>query len=130
MQRDPFPTLNQQRVDQVITYLQTRDPAIFPFTAKFDEEQERAFVRDLREGLSDLVDSGSKRGTSSTGYLMTDWRLLQILAEWEAANGDWPRGSYPGAAVTALGAADDEEGPEPMDTVTFTAPFDSDRPQK
>ncbi|HWV35239.1 MAG TPA: hypothetical protein VNZ55_06390 [Thermomicrobiales bacterium] len=129
MQRDPFPTLNQQRVDQVITYLQTRDPAIFPFTANFTEDQERSFVHDLREGLSDLVDSGSKRGTSSTGYLMTDWRLLKILAEWEQANGDWPRGSYPDVAITSLGVADDH-APEPLDTVTFTAPFDTDRPQK
>ena len=84
-------------------------------------------MRDLRDGLSDLSDSGSKRGTSSTGYLMKDWRLLQILAEWERAGGGWPQGTAPGATSTALGVPEEEE-PEMPDTIGVTGAFDTSRP--
>ncbi len=109
VQRDPFPTFDQQLVDRVIDYCQTRNPALFPFTARFDEDRENAFVRDLRDGLADLSDSGAKRGTSSTGFLMKDWRLLQIVAEWEQARGNWPRGYDPGVAFTSLGVSEDRK---------------------
>ncbi len=127
MQRDPFPTFDQRLVDRVIEYCQTRNPALFPFTARFDEERQRAFIRDLRDGLSDLSDSGSKRGTSSTGYIMKDWRLLRILAEWEQAGGNWPRGTEPGASGTALAPSDDEE-PGIPDTIGVSGAFDTSRP--
>lgn len=127
MQRDPFPTFDKLLVDRVIEYCQTRNPALFPFTARFDRERERAFVRDLRDGLSDLSDSGSKRGTSSTGYIMKDWRLLQILAEWERAGGGWPRGTVPGAISTALGVPEEDESAT-TDTISVTGAFDTSHP--
>jgi len=127
VQRDPFPTFDQRLVDRVIEYCQTRNSALFPFTARFDEERERAFVRDLRDGLIDLSDSGSKRGTSSTGYIMKDWRLLRIVTEWEQAGGNWPRGTAPGATETSLGVPEDDE-PEVPDTIGVTGAFDTSRP--
>ena len=104
-QIDPGPAFNQTLVDRAITWLQTRDAAIFPFTASFDAERENAFVRDLRLGLSDLTESGSKRGTSSAGFLVSDKRLQAVVAEWEAAGGEWPAGHDAGHAGTVLSAS-------------------------
>ena len=84
------PLINDRLIEHVVEYLQTLDPAYFPFAAAFDDDQRAAFVRDLRIGLSDLTDSGSKRGTSCTGYPTSDKRLRQIVQEWAAANGGWP----------------------------------------
>jgi hypothetical protein len=103
-------------VERVIAYLQMRDNRLFPFTARFDEERERAFVRDLREGLAELTDSGSARKTSAAGFIMRDERLHDIVNEWAAANGGWPRGADPRQAITALGAISEE------DERTATAP--------
>jgi hypothetical protein len=111
-QIDPEPVYDHRLAERVVEYLQTRDPVLFPFTRHFDAEQRRAFVRDLREALSDLTDSGSARKTSATGFIMRDTRLHQVVQEWGAARGGWPRGADPRVAVTSLGAADDEdEGP-------------------
>lgn len=108
----PEPAYDHRLAERVIVYLQTRDPALFPFTARFDAAQRRAFVRDLREALSDLTDSGSARKTSASGFIMKDRRLHEVVAEWAAANGGWPRGADPSVAVTSLGAAsDDDEKP-------------------
>ena len=97
---------------RVIAYLQTKDPRLFPFTARFDAERRRAFVRDLREGLAELTDSGSARKTSASGFIMSDARLHQIVRKWAAANGGWPRGADPRNPVTSLGAVSEEdEGP-------------------
>ncbi len=82
-------------IEHVTEYLQTLDPTYFPFSANFSDEQRAAFVRDLRIGLSDLTESGSKRGTSSTGYITSDKRLRQIVQEWAAADGGWPVGQDP-----------------------------------
>ncbi|HEU0163886.1 MAG TPA: hypothetical protein VFQ54_02510 [Thermomicrobiales bacterium] len=120
MQNRPSPTYDERLVDRVIAYLQTRDPRIFPFTAAFDEERERAFIRDLRDGLADLSDSGSKRGTSSTGFLMNDWRLIQIVEEWAQARGGWPQGTDPAEPITRLAAFDPPKSEE-MDQVPFAA---------
>lgn len=84
---------------------------MFPFTAGFDEHQQRAFVRDLREGLGDVNDSGSARKTSATGFIATDRRLRQVIAEWQEAGGAWPEGSFPADPVTALGSSTGEDSP-------------------
>ena len=89
--------------DKAVSFLQTRDPAIFPFSRDFDEERMRAFVRDLREGLADLTDSGSARKTSSTGFMMRDRRLRETIAAWASADGDWPAGSDPRVPGRGLG---------------------------
>lgn len=90
MQIDPRPLYHHGIVERVITYLQTRDPELFPFAARFDEAREQAFVNDLRMGLSDIVESGAKRGTSASGYITSDKRLIEIVENWAAANGGWP----------------------------------------
>jgi hypothetical protein len=103
-QLDPAPAFDQSLVERVVAWLQTRDRRLFPFTANFDDERERAFVRDLRTGLSDLTESGSKRGTSASGFLVSDRRLHEIVNEWAAAGGEWPEGSDPSDMFTSLGA--------------------------
>ena len=111
-QFDPEPNYDHTLAERVIVYLQTKDARLFPFAARFDAEQRRAFIRDLREGLAEITDSGSARKTSATGFLMSDARLHRIVREWAAANGNWPRGADPRNPVTALGAVSDEdEGP-------------------
>jgi hypothetical protein len=106
------PTYDHNLAERVIEFLQTRDSRLFPFSARFDAPRRRAFIRDLREGLAELTDSGSARKTSSTGFMMKDTRLHQIVREWAAAGGDWPRGADPRNPVTALGSVStDDEGP-------------------
>lgn len=106
VQRAPVPTFDQYMVDRVILFLQTRDVEVFPFTRRFDDAKMQAFVRDLRDGLADLSDSGSKRGTASTGFPMNDWRLRGILDEWASAAGGWPAGTQEDALYTSLGVPD------------------------
>lgn len=111
-QYNPGPAYDHDLAERVIAYLQTRDATIFPFTARFDAAREKAFIRDLREGLSDLTDSGSARKTSASGFIMRDKRLREIVREWGAAGGGWPRGADPRNPVTALGASSaDDAGP-------------------
>lgn len=111
-QFNPGPAYNHDLAERAIAYLQTRDPELFPFAAAFDAARQRAFIRDLREGLSDLTDSGSARKTSASGFIMRDRRLREIVAEWAAAGGGWPRGADPRNPVTALGATSaEDEGP-------------------
>jgi hypothetical protein len=95
VQIDPQPLYDHGLVERVIAYLQTRDPHLFPFTARFDEERQKAFVRDLRMGLSDITDSGSKRGTSASGFITSDELLREIVQDWAAAGGGWPMGADP-----------------------------------
>jgi hypothetical protein len=111
-QIDPENRYSDWLVDRAVEYLQTRDPAIFPFTAGFDEHREMAFVRDLRESLADVTDSGSARKTAATGFMTTDRELRRVVEEWAAAGGDWPEGSYPEEAVTGLGPSSDADSPE------------------
>jgi hypothetical protein len=109
----PEPAYDHRLAERVVVYLQTRDPALFPFTARFDAARRRAFVRDLREALSDLTDSGSARKTAASGFIMKDRRLHEVVREWAAANGGWPRGADPRTAVTSLGAVSPvDETPE------------------
>jgi len=84
---------------QTIEFLQTRDPAIFPFVARFDDARMAAFVRELREALADLTDSGSARKTSAAGFMTRDRRLQEVVAEWAFADGDWPPDRDPGATL-------------------------------
>ena len=74
---------NYYLVERVIRYLQTKDVAIFPFTANLTPEQRRAFQRDLRDGLAELQDSGSARKTSAVGYIMSDDHLRDVIDAWE-----------------------------------------------
>ncbi|MDF3016501.1 MAG: hypothetical protein K0R44_1726, partial [Thermomicrobiales bacterium] len=90
-----------------------RDRRIFPFTANFDEHQIAAFVRDLREGLSEVTDGGSARKTSATGFITSDQVLRRVIDEWSEANGDWPEGSFPQDSVTALGSSSPVDSPPP-----------------
>jgi hypothetical protein len=112
-QISPEPAYDHRLAERVVVYLQTRDPHIFPFTARFDAARRRAFVRDLREALSDLTDSGSARKTAAAGFIMKDRRLHEVVREWAAANGGWPSGADPRNPVTALGAVSPvDEAPE------------------
>lgn len=111
-QIDPENRYSDWLVERVVEYLQTRNPAIFPFAAAFDEHRQKAFVRDLREGLGNVNDSGSARKTSATGFVASDRELRRVVEEWAQAGGDWPAGSYPEAAVTALGSSTNADSPE------------------
>ena len=108
-QIDPEPNYDHRLAERVVAYLQTKDARLFPFTARFDDERRRAFIRDLREGLAEITDSGSARKTSATGFVMSDARLREIVGEWAAANGGWPRGADPRNPVTALGSGRGED---------------------
>jgi len=102
---NPEPLYDHRLVERVVAYLQTRDPSLFPFTARFDEERQRAFVRDLRMGLSDITESGSKRGTSAAGFITSDDRLKEIVEDWAAAGGGWPLGADPTNPYGVAGVA-------------------------
>jgi hypothetical protein len=107
-------------VERVVNYLQTRDVRLFPFAAMFDEARERAFVNDLRVGLSDLTESGAKRGTSASGFLVSDRRLHEIVGEWANARGGWPEGSDPRDAFTSLTAVAQDVAGSELDDLAST----------
>ncbi len=122
-QMDPEPAFDQRLIDRAIAFLQTRDTRLFPFAERFDEAQLRAFVHDLRVGLSDLTESGSKRGTSASGFIVSDQRLQDIIDEWSAAGGSWPAGSDPRDPFTALTVGDpEEEEVRDIDTISGIDP--------
>ena len=108
-QIDPEPNYDHRLAERIVAYLQTKDSRLFPFAARFDEARRQAFIRDLREGLSDLTASGSKRATSATGFVMSDERLHAVVREWAAANGGWPAGADPRNPTTALGSVSSED---------------------
>ena len=110
-QIDPEQRFRDWLMDRVVRFLQTRDRRIFPFTENFDEHQLAAFVRDLREGLSDVTHGGSARKTSATGFITSDQVLRRIIDEWGQANGDWPEGSFPQDPITALGSSSPVDSP-------------------
>lgn len=125
-QLDPEPAFDQRLVDRAIAYLQTRDSRLFPFAERFDAEQLRAFMRDLRLGLSDLTETGAKRGTSAAGFLVNDRRLHEVVQEWAQAGGRWPAGADPRDPFTALSAVDPDEGD--LEDVDATSAIDPSRP--
>ena len=110
-QIDPEQRFHDWLMESIVRFLQTRDRRIFPFTANFDEHQIAAFVRDLREGLSEVTQGGSARKTSATGFITSDQILRRIIDEWSGANGDWPEGSFPQDPVTALGSSTPADSP-------------------
>lgn len=112
-QIEPESRYNDWLMTRVVDYLQTRDPRIFPFTSGFDTHKQAAFVRDLREALSDVTDSGSARKTSATGFIASDRLLRRVIEEWQSANGDWPEGSFPEDPVTSLGSSSPTDSPGP-----------------
>ena len=112
-QIDPEQRFRDWLLDRVVRFLQTRDRRIFPFTENFDEHQLAAFVRDLREGLSDVTHGGSARKTSATGFITSDQVLRRIIDEWSRANGDWPEGAFPQDPATALGSSSPVDSPPP-----------------
>lgn len=112
-QIEPENPYNDWLMDRVVEYLQTRDSRLFPFTSSFDEHQQRAFARDLREGLGEITDSGSARKTSATGFIASDQILRRVVEEWQAANGGWPEGSFPQDPVTSLGSSTVVDSPPP-----------------
>jgi hypothetical protein len=116
MQLNPGPAYDHRLTERVIVYLQTRDAALFPFTADFDDVKRKSFVHDLREALSDLQDSGSARKTSASGFIMRDRRLHEVVQAWADANGGWPAGSDPRNPVSAVGP----NGPEVPASDTFS----------
>ena len=73
----------------------------------FDDQRELAFARDLRVTLNDLTESGSKRGTSAAGFLVSDERLRYVVQAWSAAEGEWPEGSNPDNPNSLLYALED-----------------------
>jgi hypothetical protein len=109
-------------MDRVVRYLQTKDPTIFPFTAAFDAHRQAAFIRDLREGLGTVNDSGSARKTSATGFVASDDNLRRIIEEWASAGGDWPEGSYPEDPVTALRSSSPVDSPGPEERMEGAGP--------
>lgn len=119
----PEPLYDHDLAAKVVEYLHTGNSHLFPFATKMDPVQLAAFKRDLREGLGDLLDSGSARKTSATGRLMSDRRLREILQEWRAAGGGWPAGADPDAIDTALAALDDDD---PEDDVELAGAFVED----
>jgi hypothetical protein len=100
----PGQAYHHQLAAQTIEFLQTRDPAIFPFVARFDEARMAAFVRELREALADLTDSGSARKTSAAGFMTRDRRLQEVVSEWAFADGGWPPDRDPGLPLEATGS--------------------------
>jgi hypothetical protein len=111
----PQPAYDHRLAERVIVYLQTKDPNLFPFTAGFDDARRKAFARDLREALGDLLDSGSARKTSAAGFMMRDRRIHEVIAEWAAAAGGWPEGSDPRDPDTSLGSSTSvDEPPAPV----------------
>lgn len=116
-QIEPKRPYNDLLMDRVVAFLQTRDPRIFPFTASFDEHRLRAFMRDLREGLGEITDSGSARKTSATGFIASDQNLRRIINEWQAAGGGWPEGSFPQDPVTSLGSSTPVDSPPESEAV-------------
>lgn len=110
-QINPEERYNDQVMDRVVRFLQTHDPQLFPFTAGFDEHQLAAFVRDLREGLSMISDSGSARKSAATGFTTSDQSLRRVVDEWSAAGGGWPEGSFPQDPVTSLGSSAPQDTP-------------------
>lgn len=72
-------------VERVVRFLQTKDPAIFPFTERLSVDERRAFMGELRDGLADLQDSGSARKTSAAGFIMRDSHLREVVDTWYSA---------------------------------------------
>lgn len=118
----PPRSYHQELTQRVINFLQTGDPRLFPIVTQMDEARLAAFKRDLREGLGEVLDSGSARKTSATGRIVSDRRLIQIIEEWRAAGGGWPAGADPDAIDTALAALEDVDDQDDVELDEAAAP--------
>jgi hypothetical protein len=125
----PEPAYDHDLAKRVIAYLQTGDARLFPFSERFDEEQKKAFFRDLREGLGALLDSGTARKTSATGRIVSDRRLHEVVQEWREAGGGWPAGADPDAIDTALAALDDDDPADDIELEGALVQDDYERPR-
>lgn len=83
------PDYNHALVERVVRYLETKETALFPFTADFTWDEKMAFMRDLRRALGSLTDSGSARKTAAVGFIMSDDELEEVIDHWQrrGANG-------------------------------------------
>ncbi|MCC6703841.1 MAG: hypothetical protein IT334_03125 [Thermomicrobiales bacterium] len=83
------PDYNHALVERVVRYLETKETALFPFTAGFTWDEKMAFMRDLRRALGSLTDSGSARKTAAVGFIMSDDELEEVIDHWQrrGANG-------------------------------------------
>ena len=96
----PGQAYHHELAEQAIEFLQTRDAMLFPFVARFDEARMTAFIRELREALAELTDSGSARKTAASGFMVRDRRLREVISAWALADGDWPPDSDWGQPVS------------------------------
>jgi hypothetical protein len=118
----PPRSYHQELTKRVIDFLQTGDPRLFPFVHHMDGIRLAAFKRDLREGLGEVLDSGSARKTSATGGIVSDRRLIEIVEEWRAAGGGWPAGADPDALDTALAALVDVDDQDDLELEEAAVP--------
>lgn len=81
------PDYDHALVERVVRYLETKDAALFPFTAGFTWEENMAFMGDLRRALGSLTDSGSARKTAAVGFIMSDDELEEVIATWRQRGG-------------------------------------------
>ncbi len=106
-QISPDPLYDHDLAHRAIEFLHTGNRRLFPFTERMDGVRLEAFKRDLRDGLAEVLDSGSARKTSATGFITTGgYRLREIVHEWRQAGGGWPAGADPDALDTVLAPLD------------------------
>lgn len=77
------PDYNHALVERVVRYLETKETALFPFTATFTWDEKMAFMKDLRRALGSLTDSGSARKTAAVGFIMSDDELEEVIGSWQ-----------------------------------------------
>lgn len=77
------PDYNHSLVERVVRYLETKETALFPFTATFTWDEKMAFMKDLRRALGSLTDSGSARKTAAVGFIMSDDELEEVIGSWQ-----------------------------------------------
>ena len=77
------PDYNHALVERVVRFLETKETALFPFTATLTWDERMAFMKELRMALGSLTDSGSARKTSAIGFIMSDDELEEVIARWQ-----------------------------------------------
>lgn len=77
------PDYDHALVERVVRYLETKETALFPFTAGFSWDEKMAFMRDLRRALGSLTDSGSARKTAAVGFIISDDELQETIEHWQ-----------------------------------------------
>ena len=77
------PDYNHALVERVVRFLETKETALFPFTATLTWDERMAFMKELRMALGSLTDSGSARKTSAIGFIMSDDELEDVIVRWQ-----------------------------------------------